>query len=254
MRSYWLDLSDPAHRILYKLGLSARGKTELEILKKLSQGSANVYERKWKKLRNLDVHYSTVLRALRRLGKKKLVRVKSSKQGERRTKTYACTVLGELVAALARNGIDGAAQIVAESSSSFRECVGERVFEPWLITESVIWNILESEKPESFTLSDFDVYVKKVMLEQIEANLVRALFYDPSRPNFDDRYYLPLSRPEILRHLNKFTHIGWIADWLVQIIEKYVEKENEWLQALEDFKREVRLAKSFDDETYKDNR
>jgi hypothetical protein len=50
MLSYWLDLSNPAHRILYKFGLSARGKNELEILKNLLHGSANVYELK-KRLR-----------------------------------------------------------------------------------------------------------------------------------------------------------------------------------------------------------
>jgi hypothetical protein len=73
MRSYWLDLSNPAHRILYKFGLSARGKNELQILKNLSHGNTNAYQlharmkkklsTRDKKLRYVDVHYSTVLRA-----------------------------------------------------------------------------------------------------------------------------------------------------------------------------------------------
>jgi len=252
MHSYWLDLSNPAHRILYKFGLSARGKTELEILKKLSRGSANVYELKWKRLRDIDVHYSTVLRALRRLEKKKLVRVLSSKEVGRRDKTYICTLVGELVVALVRNGMNGATRIIAESSRSFRECIGVHLsFDsdyPLSMTESVIWNILESEKGESATRSDLDAYVRKVELEWVNSNIVKALTYDPSRPDLDG-YYRPLSRSEILRYLKKVTHISWISYSVVRVIEKHIEKENEWLQALEDFKREAKLTRYFADKT-----
>lgn len=247
MRSYWLDLSNPAHQILYNFGLSARGKTELEILKRLSRGSANVYELKRKRLRDIDVHYSTVLRALRRLEKKKLVRVISSKEVGRRSKTYVCTLVGELVVVLSRKGMSGATRIVAESSKSFRECVGAHLsFDsdyPFSMIESVIMNISKSEKGETATRSDLDAYVRNTQLEWVKANIVKALFYDPSRHHFGEGYYLPFSRPKILRYLKKITHINWISDWLVQIIEKYVEKENEWLQALEDFEREVKLAR-----------
>jgi len=249
MRSYWLDLSNPAHRILYRLHLSARGKTELEVLKELSHGDANVYELKWKRLRNVDVHYSTVLRALRRLEEKKLVRVKSSKEGERHTKTYACTMLGEFVVALARNGLSGAVRMLAENSQSFRECVGvHSSFDsnyPSSMTELTIRNILDSERGETLVHSDLDVYVRKTELEWVNANILKALIYDPSRPDFDDEYYPPLSRHEILRYLKKITQINWISDRVVEAIEKYVEKEREWLQELEDFKREVKLARFF---------
>lgn len=238
MRSYWLDLSNPAHQILYNFGLSARGKTELEILKELSRGSANVYELKRKRLRDIDVHYSTVLRALRRLEKKKLVRVVSSKEVGRHSKTYVCTLVGELVVALSRNGMSGATRIVAESSKSFRECVGAHLsFDsdyPLSMIESVIMNISESEKGETATRSDLDAYVRNAELEWVKANIVKELIYNPSRPR-------------ILRYLKKVTHINWISDWLVQIIEKYVEKEKEWLQELEDFKREVKLTQFFTD-------
>lgn len=250
MLSYWLDLSNPAHRILYKFGLSARGKNEIEILKNLLHGNANVYELK-KRLRDIDVHYSTVLRALRRLEKKKLVRVISQRDVGRREKTYACTLLGDLVVALAGNGLRGAARIVAESSKSFRECVEVHLsFDsdyPLSMTESIIWNILNSESGETAMRSDLDVYVRNVELEWIKANIVKALIYDPSRPDFHDEYYHPLSRPETLRYLKKIAHINWISNWVVEVIEKYVEKEREWLQELEDFKREVKLARFFTD-------
>jgi len=252
MCSYWLDLSIPAHRILYKFGLSARGKTELEILKNLSKGSANVYELKWKRLCNIDVHYSTVLRALRRLEKKKLVRVVSQRDSGHRGKTYACTLVGDLVVALARKGLSSAARIVAESSKSFRECITVHLsFDsdyPLTMTESIISNILNTKREEPAMRSELDDFVRNVELEWVKANIVRALFHDPSRHDFEDRYYIPLytplSRPEILRYLRKIVHISWIRDFVVQFIEQYTEKENEWLQALEDFKREVKLARA----------
>lgn len=252
MRSYWLDLSKPAHAILYRFGLSARGKTELETLKKLSYGKANVYELK-KNLRDIGVHYSTVLRALRRLEKKKLVRVASQRDVGRREKTYACTLVGELVVVLARNGLSGAARVVAESSRSFHECVGAHLpfdsYYPLSMTESIIWNIWNSKKGETAVRSDIDVYVRNVELEWVKANIVKALFYDPSRPAYmhEDGDYLPLSRPEILGYLKRITHINWISDWVAEVIEKYVEKEKEWLQELEDFKRDVKLARIFTD-------
>ncbi len=184
--------------------------------------------------------------------KKKLVRVVSQRDAGRREKTYACSLLGDLVVALTKNGLSGAAQIVAESSKSFRECVEVHLpFNsnyPLLLTESVIWNVLKSERGEHAVRSDLDIYVRNVELEWVKANIVRALFYDPSQPNFGDGNYT-LSRPQILRYLKKVTHIGWISDWLVQVVEKYVEKEKEWLQALEDFKREVRLVRLYIDKT-----
>ena len=272
MRSYWLDLSNPAHRILYDFGLSARGKTQLEILKELSHGSANVYELKYKRLRDIDVHYSTFLRALRVLEKKKLVRVESSREGKRRTKTFALTVLGELVVALTRNGartggLSEAGRMLAESSRSIRECIEVHLpFDsnyPLSLAESVISNILKSERAEPTVRSDLDIYMRKAGLEWVKANIVKALhrelLYDPSRP-WDARpeyarahpeygYYIPFSRSEILRYLKKVTHISWISDYLVQVVEKYVEKEKEWLQGLEDFKREVKLARLHTDKT-----
>jgi len=252
MHSYWLDLSNPAHQILYKFGLSARGKTELEILKELSHGRANVYELHGKRLRDIRVHYSTVLRALRRLEKKKLVRVLSSKEVGRRDKTYVCTLIGELVVALVRNGMSGATRIIAESSKSFRECIGVHLsFDsdyPLSMTESVIWNLLESEKGEIATRSDLDACVRKAELEWVNSNIVKALIYEPSRPDLGG-YYRSLSRSKILRYLKKITHIGWISDWVVRVIEKHIEQENEWLQALEDFKREVKLTRYFADKT-----
>ncbi|NIO37174.1 hypothetical protein GTO27_05660, partial [Candidatus Bathyarchaeota archaeon] len=254
MRPYWLDLSDPAHKILYVFGLSARGKTELEILKQLSHGSANVYELRRKRLRDIDVHYSTVLRAFRRLEKKKLVKVVSSKKVGRRRKTYDLTLIGKLIVALARNGMNGATKMIADNSQSFRECASvHSSLRPWQdypssMTSLIIWNILESGKGETATLADLDFLVRKIELEWARTKLEGVLY------NLDEEEYLargahpvhlhhfyslyesaydsfPLSRPEMLKYLRKITHIDWLAEWAVQTIEKYVKRETEWLQA-----------------------
>jgi len=257
MRSYWLDLHNPAQRILYKFGLSARGKTELEILKKLSQSSANVYNLNQKIRCNIDVHYSTVLRALRRLEEKMLVRVVSQRNSGRREKIYVCTLLGQLVVALAKKGISGAVRILAENSKSFRECIQVHSSFNYdyqsMMTESLILNNLNTKKMQPVFLSELDDNVRTIELEWIKENIVRALFYDPSANDFDRglidsdyriSLYVPLSRSEILRYLRKIVHISWIRDFVIQFIEQYIEKENEWLQALKDFTMEAKLART----------
>lgn len=225
--------------ILYKLRLK-RGKIELKILEQLSRREANAYELKWKMLRGIDVHYSTVLRALRRLEEKKLVRVVSSSKVGRRSKTYACTLLGELKVVLARKGLRAVAKIIAENSPSFRECLeGHFSFDPnyyLSLTNEVIEEIFWSKSGAMIMRPDLDVYVRKIELRWIEENIIEALNN-------------PSSRPIILEYLKKITHIKWISDSVVQVIEKYVENENEWLQTLEDFKREVKLAQFLTDKT-----
>jgi len=261
MRSYWLDLHKPAQRILYRFGLSARGKTELEILKKLSQGSTNVYKLNRKTKCDIDVHYSTVLRALRRLEKKRLVKVVSQGNSGRREKKYACTILGQLVVALAKKGMSGAVRIVAESSKSFRECIRVHSFVrsrinydyESMMMELVILNLKNTKKVESVIPSELDEHVRNIELEWIRENIVNALFHDSSANHFhrgriDSDYrislYDPLSRSEILRYLRKIVHTSWMRDFVIQFIEHYIEKENEWLQALKDFKMEVKLART----------
>lgn len=226
--------------ILYELGLATywgKYRIELKILKQLSLKKANVYELKWKRLRHIDAHYSTVLRALRRLEKKKLVRIVSSNKVGRRKKIYACTLLGELVVTLARNGLRATAQIVAEKSQSFRECVGVHFsFDPdyhFSLTEETIREIARSKRGEMVTSPDLDVYVRNIELKWVRENIIEEL-NDIS------------SRPKILKYLKKIAHIDWISDWVMQAIEKYAERENEWLQTLEDFRREIKLTRFFD--------
>ena len=94
--------------------------------------------------------------------------------------------------------------------------------------------------------SELADYVRDIEFDWIKTNIVRCLFPYPNNLDFGDRHRFilnsPLSRPEILRYLRKIVHISWIRDFLLQFIERYTQKEKEWLQGLEDFKREVKLA------------
>lgn len=201
--------------ILYELRLInwlGKKKIEYKILEQLSRQKANVYEIKWKRLRGIDAHYSTVLRALRRLEEKKLVRIVSSSKVGRRNKIYACTLLGELVVVLERNGLRAVAQIIAESSPSFRECLGVHFsFDPdyyFSLAIGIIWEILRNRGGEMVMRPDLDVYARRIELRWVKENIIEALNN-------------PSSRPMILEYLKKITHINWISDWVVQVIEKY---------------------------------
>lgn len=237
--TYFLDRDYDRSRILVKLGLITwlgKRKIALEILEQLSRRKANVYELKWKRMRGIDAHYSTVLRALRRLEEKKLVRIVSSSKVGRRKKIYACTLLGELAIVLARDGLRAVAQIVAESSPSFRECLGVHLsFDPHYyvyLTRGVIWEILGNKRGEMVTRPDLDAYVRKIELRWFSENIIEEL------NNLS-------SRPKILKYLRKITHIDWISDWVMHAIERYAEMESEWLQTLKDFEREVKRARVF---------
>jgi DNA-binding PadR family transcriptional regulator len=213
-------------------------KIELRILEELSRQEANVYELKWNRLSTVDSHYSTVLRALRRLEEKKLARIRPSSNVGRRKKIYACTLFGELVAVLARDGMKAIAHTIVKYSPSFRECLRvHSSFDPYYyvdLTGKIISEISESRGAEMVTRNDLDEHVRKVELVWISENIIKSL---------DN----PSTRIRILRYLRKIAHIDWISDWIVQVLDKYVEEENEWLQALQDFKREVKTARFFAD-------
>ncbi len=123
---------------------------------------------------------------------------------------------------------------------------------------------MESGKEETATLADLDFYVRKIVLEWVRTKIEGVLYNQDKDKylheskvyplNFDFLYVSaydgsPLSRPEMRKHLRKITHIDWIAEWAVQTIEKYVKRETEWLQALKDFQREVKISESLVDKT-----
>ena len=209
-------------------------KIDLKILKQLLPSKANAYELKWKRLKDSSEHYSTVLRALRRLERKKFVRLVSSSEEGRRNKTYACTLLGELVVALARKGLKAPTQIIAQSSASFRECLEiHSTIDPYhceRLTIEIIEDILNSKGQEAVTHLDLDLYVKDVEFKWARRNIIEELNNASSRPR-------------VLRYLRKASDIKWLSEWLVPNLEKHVEKEGEWLQTLKDFNREAKLTK-----------
>jgi DNA-binding PadR family transcriptional regulator len=216
---------------LVRLGLTTnmgKWKIDLRILKKLLPSKANVYELKWKRLKDSNEHYSTVLRALRRLERKKLVRLVSSNEEGRRHKTYACTLLGELVVALARRGLEAASQIIAENSQSFRECLEVHPLRDCRedLTINTIKEILESKGGKAAACPDLDFYVRNAEFKWARQNIIEEL------------NSISHARARILEYLREATHINWLSEWLALPLEKHADEEDKWLQTLRDLKKE----------------
>lgn len=215
--------------ILQKLGLK-EGETELKILAGLSKvtvgEAANVYELS-KKLSDVG-HYSTILRALRRLEQKKLVRGVLSIEG-RREKVYFTTFLGDLIIALAHGGWKATAQILAESSSSFRECIKAHFFRNpyryWSLTRDIIKILcMRVDVPPNI-----EGTVRHSEIDWIKEHIATYL-NDPS------------CRPWISKYLTKMSHVSWIKSELIPFIDYHIEVEKEWLRTLADFKKDLLSA------------
>lgn len=196
-------------------------KVDLKILDKLLPSKANVYELKHRRLKDSDEHYSTVLRALRRLERKRFVKLVSSEKEGRRNKTYACTLLGELVIVVARKGMEAASQIIAESSQSFRECLEIRPSHWEQLTMETIRGVFNSKGEDAVTHSDLDLYVRNAEFNWARNNIIK---------NLNDLS----SRPDIRGYLRALPNIKWLGKWLAPTLEKHVEKEGAWLQTLRD--------------------
>lgn len=228
--AFYAGASRQRHELFQKLSLK-EGETELRILMALSKsiGWANVYQL-WKGLRDVG-HYSTVLRALRRLEQKRLVETLASRTG-RNEKIYTPTLLGELIAALARGEWKAAAQILAERSSRFRECVkAHRALNPlyyYGLTRDIIEKLLMFPKYRNIQ-PDLEKIVMECESWNIEEKVVQEV-NDPS------------ARPELFQYLKKLSYVDWIRSIVMSFIDEYIEEEKEWLQALADFKTEMVCA------------
>jgi len=215
--------SEQRHELLQKLGLK-EGEIELRVLMALCEmGWANVYEL-WKGLRKFG-YYSTVLRALRRLKRKRLVNTIPSTGTGRRENIYTPTLLGELIAALAIGGWKAAAQILAERSPRFRECVqAHRPLDPcyyWPLTRETIESLLRFPK-----YKDVQPNLEELIMENegywISSEVV-------------DNLYDYEARAEAFQNLQRLSHVSWIRSLLISFIDDYMEEEKEWLQTLAEF-------------------
>ncbi len=213
--------------VLQGLGLKEEG-TKLKILVELSEAErSNVYEL-WKRLPDVG-HYSTVLRALETLWDKNLVERERSIEG-RRKKIYALTLLGELIARLATGGWRSAAQLLAEGSSSFRECIRAHFsrdpYRYWLLTRDII----EKVKPYLF------IRIPSPEVEEI----VRNIEIEWAKVYFVENFNDPEFRAWISKYLKKMAHVSWIRSELLPFMDNFIEEERtracEWLQVLDGFR------------------
>ena len=217
--------------VLQGLGLKEEG-TKLKILMELSEaGRANVYEL-WKRLPDVG-HYSTVLRALKILWQKNLVEVVSSSIEGRMKKIYALTLLGKLISRLVKGGWRSAAQLLAESSSSFRECIRAHFsrdpYRYWPLTRDIIKKV----KP---------YLIISIPSPEIE-EIVRSIEIEWAKVYFGEQFDDPESRAWISKYLKKMAHVSWIRSELLPFMDSYIEEERtrarEWLQVLDGFKSDL---------------
>lgn len=213
------------NNILQGLGLKEGG-TALRVLTELSEaGGANVYEL-WRKMPGVG-HYSTVLRALRKLEQENLVRVVPSSGEGRSQKICAMTLYGELILALVKDGWKLAAQLLAEKSSTFRDCIRAHFsrdpYYYWGLTRDIIEEI---KTYIIIDIPDIEEIVRRLEIEWIEAHIVEEL---------DN----PSSRLWISKYLKRMSHAGWIRSELLPYLADYIEKERDWLQTLDGFKNDL---------------
>jgi len=247
-RSFWilqyrsplgfLDIEGDPKELLRSLGLYAyksngsrrilTERAEFKILKALLKlGHANVYEIS-RSSKNIG-HYSTILRALRRMEKKNLVRVVLEGKTGRRKKVYQVTVLGEIIGPLAKDGWKRAAERIATRSSRFQDCQkAHQSFDPyyyWYQTKDIIENLIHPSTNKGLQ-SDLEEVVVKCEFRWIKTFVIEKL---SARDN----------RSENLHILQKLSNIDWIRPVIIQYIADYVGEEKEWLKIIDDFKRKL---------------
>lgn len=213
------------------------GGIKLRILMELSEaGQTNVYQL-WKRLHDEHArYYTTVLRALHPLKTMHLVRVVPSSGTGRSERIYAITLLGDLILALVKGGWKSAAELLAERSPSFRECIRAHFsrdpYRYWSLTRDVIeeyvkiaWEYIATDVDiDSFT--DVEEIVRRYEIEWVKEHIVNEL-NDPS------------SRLWISKYLKKMSQVDWIWSELLSFLDDHIAQEKEWLQTLDEFKSDL---------------
>jgi DNA-binding PadR family transcriptional regulator len=223
--------------LLRKLGLVHLGRSkdsawlvfkegsESEILKSLLKLScANIY-RLSRATRDAG-QYSTVLRALRRLEGKRLAQIATTIDEGRKQKKYCLTLLGELVASLAKGGWKLAAEKLAEHSSRFRELVtAHHSFEPdyyIFMTRDII--------------EGFNQFPRYKNVEPNVEELVTATESEWISRAIVENLHDPKERAEVFMEVKKVSQVGWIRPIVISLIDGFIREEKELLDELVHFK------------------
>jgi hypothetical protein len=215
-------------KILVKdLKLSENDRTLLITLLKI--GKANVY--KLSKTQDLG-HYSTVLRALRRLRKWNLVRLLPEGNSNRGEKVFTLTLFGEFVAVLAKGGWQEVAQKLAEISQKFCECIETHQtinkYHYLYVAEDTLLGLMFSPR---FTHIQPDI-------EELVITAEHGWIMDTVIEKLHDYK----SRPEAIKELKKLSHIDWIRSLIFSIIDEETAIESDWLNVLANFRKDLKSA------------
>lgn len=199
------------------------------ILKKLlKRDGANVYE--LAKFSKNAGHYSTILRALRRMEKRGLVKVvpKDSTSG-RSEKVYEVTLFGELAESLASRGWKGMAEKIAVITPRFQDC--QRAHEPfdpyyyWRHAYSIIESLMRTPMPNNLEF-DIERVVTENEGEWIKTNLIKKL-NDPQTVS------------QNLHHLEELSEVQWIGCIILQLLDEYYKEWEKWLKTLNAFRQQL---------------
>jgi DNA-binding PadR family transcriptional regulator len=216
----FVDLGKTQHQLRLK------ARNEFKILRRLAKiGRANVYEIS-KSLKDAG-HYSTILRALRRMERKGLVHTLIEAQAdERGQKTYGVTLLGEVVKFLAEKDWKRAAEKIAERSSRFRDC--QKIYQVlgYDYYQYLIYHVIEGLMYPK-TSRDLDAERKQVD-EEVTQRSSRWI-----RKNIMPKLYVRETRSEGLRQIEQLMDIPWMRPILIQFIEEYVSEMKDWLRTVE---------------------
>jgi DNA-binding PadR family transcriptional regulator len=208
--------------------LRLKARNEFKILEKLVKlRRANVYKIS-KSLKNAG-HYSTILRALRRMERKGLVYTIVGNRKNRAQKTYQVTILGEAINSLADGGWKRAAENIEAQSSRFRDCqkmhpaLGSDYYDYY---RYLTYHVIESLMYPA-TLRDLEAEREQIEEALTEGN-GRWI-----RRNVITKLNNLETRSDSLRQVEQLVEIPWMRSIVVQCIEEYVSELKDWLKTID---------------------
>lgn len=204
-------------------------RNEFRILRKLAKlRCANVY-RISKSLRDAG-HYSTILRALRRMERKGLVRNVRTNHENRSQKTYEITLLGKAVTVLGQDDWKHAAEIIAARSPRFSDCQKICQTIGSVYYQYLTYHVIESLMYPT-TLRDVDGECKQIeeAVAQGNENWIRKNIM----PKLNDTE----ARSDYLQQIELLLNIPWMRLIAAKCIEEYVSEWKGWLETVEGIKQ-----------------
>lgn len=209
--------------------LRLKARNEFRILEKLVKlGHANVY-RISKSLKDAG-HYSTILRALRRMERKGLVHTVVGDQENRSQRTYQATLLGQVITVLAEKDWKHAAEKIAAQSSRFLDCQEIPQALDSKYHQKLTYHVIESLMyPTTFRDAERELEQADEAVAECNGNWLRKNII----PKLNDKR----TRSDAIREIEQFAGIPWMRSIVVQSIEEYVSETKDWLRKIDEVRQ-----------------